>query len=392
ASIDPREREAYASTLGLEIRSGTRGAGSSVEFVCPGGPLDPRPFTPRVDPPRSCPHKYVVDGSSGLGVSRRWAGYSEARGNDRLRLARVLARVSPTLRAPRLEAIESALWLGALVLLALFGPRTRRDAGQPSDAGGVARISLALTGALAFVVAHLNSPPTSFVEARGGTATVALLLLALGARHGSDGIRIGAGIGVWAIALIALSPLAGHGDLLMLLDRLRETLVLGLDLSWATAGTVAAVACGLPLIVALLALGRSLRPGPAASTDQARERRHTRLAMALALAAATFLALRKPGDDLALLQGAAAVFAAGSFFGAGGLGTSRRAILALSAAAIAALPWLGPLLQRTPGGDLVATATQSALVLLALLVASADRRWLSSRPTEGADRAPPTAR
>ena len=202
-------------------------------------------------------------------------------------------------------------------------------------------------------------------------------------------IRLGTGLGVWAIALIALSPLAGQGDLLALLDRLREALVLGLDLSWATAGAVAAVACGLPLIVALLALGRSLRPGP---TGQTRERRHTRLAMAFALAAATFLALRKPGDDLALLQGAAAVFAAGSFFGAGGLGTSRRAILALSAAAIAALPWLGPLLQRTPGGDLVATATQSALVLLALLVASADRRWLSSRPTEGADRAPPTAR
>jgi hypothetical protein len=128
--------------------------------------------------------------------------------------------------------------------------------------------------------------------------------------------------------LLAASPLAGSGDVLALIDGSVERLVLGLGLDWATSR---ALAGGLAVV--------ALMPGLGACADglfESRERRHERaissasasaavsasaiasasvsprqvLRFGLALAVAAALALRKPTDDLALLQGALALLLA----------------------------------------------------------------------------------
>lgn len=70
------------------VRSGSLGRGSRVEFVCPGRRMDPsrEQGGPQGESVmnRMCPDKYASEASAGLGVTGRWSGYSEGRGQDRL--------------------------------------------------------------------------------------------------------------------------------------------------------------------------------------------------------------------------------------------------------------------------------------------------------------------
>ena len=90
AIVAATERELYSSMLGVEVHSGTIGEGSTGEFVCPGQPLDPRGVAASAAIGRSCPRKYMADGSAGLGLASRFPGYTQVIGRDRVRLARVL--------------------------------------------------------------------------------------------------------------------------------------------------------------------------------------------------------------------------------------------------------------------------------------------------------------
>lgn len=65
------------------VRSGSFGRDSRVEFVCPGRRIDPRSNQGESVMNRMCPDKYASEASAGLGVTGRWSGYSERRGNDR---------------------------------------------------------------------------------------------------------------------------------------------------------------------------------------------------------------------------------------------------------------------------------------------------------------------
>ncbi|MCX4245979.1 hypothetical protein [Paraliomyxa miuraensis] len=65
------------------VRSGSFGRGSRVEFVCPGRRIDPRGPQGETVMSRMCADKYASEASAGLGVTGRWSGYSEGRGQDR---------------------------------------------------------------------------------------------------------------------------------------------------------------------------------------------------------------------------------------------------------------------------------------------------------------------
>ncbi len=68
------------------VHSGTLGQRSRVAFVCPGRRLDPRGMLPDQVIEQMCPDKYTSEASAGLGLTGRWTGYVEARGNERFGL------------------------------------------------------------------------------------------------------------------------------------------------------------------------------------------------------------------------------------------------------------------------------------------------------------------
>lgn len=74
----------------IRVESGTFGQRSSVQFVCPGRREDPRGHPGDNVMNRMCPDKYAAEASAGLGVTGRWPGYTEARGNERLGLSRAM--------------------------------------------------------------------------------------------------------------------------------------------------------------------------------------------------------------------------------------------------------------------------------------------------------------
>ena len=110
------------------------------------------------------------------------------------------------------------------------------------------------------------------------------------------------------MVLLAASPLAGRGDALELLAITRDGLF-ELGLAWpiasALAGSLAAVVLMVGAGISAVALIDRSR---ALDDLGGRERRHTALlALLAALSVGVGLALRKPVDDLPLLQGAAAL-------------------------------------------------------------------------------------
>lgn len=122
----------------LRVRSGSFGRGSRVEFVCPGRRIAPR--GPQGDSVmnRMCPDKYASEASAGLGVTGRWSGYSEQRGNDRLGLFRLWGWTrSDDGPGRRVLEREIRLWAWLVLLLVacswLGRPSEARD-GRPANA------------------------------------------------------------------------------------------------------------------------------------------------------------------------------------------------------------------------------------------------------------------
>ena len=134
------------------VYSGTTGQRSRVEFVCPGRRDDPRGARPEAVMSRTCPTKYASEASAGLGVTGRWPGYAEWRGNERLSLAQ---------------------WFGV----------TRLDA--PAGADWIARErwlygTIVLTFVLAVALLRRGAPAIAMLARAGPVAVplVALVLLA----------------------------------------------------------------------------------------------------------------------------------------------------------------------------------------------------------------------
>lgn len=300
AIVPPAERDAYASLIGVEVRSGTTGEGSMVEFVCPGRTLG---SASGLQPSRACPRKYIVDGSTGLGLSSRFPGYMEVRGRDRARIARAIGWPHGDARRDRRSlALESGAWLIAL-LLAGWALARRRSAELGDMAAALAGwAALALASIAATRIGAIGSLDAT----TGGPALLALALLALAPAREGDRPTL-----AWPIAgllaLIAASPLAGIGDVVSLLDATVEALVLGLGLDWSTSR---ALAGGLAVVV--LAAGLGVCAGSLFQGREARQGRAEAIRLALALALGVALALRKPTDDLALLSVGCALLLAAS--------------------------------------------------------------------------------
>jgi hypothetical protein len=297
ALVPAAERHLYASMQGLEVRSGTTGEGSTVEFVCPGQPLDPRGGSASAAIGRSCPRKYLVDGSTGLGLASRFPGHTQVVGRDRVRVAHLLGWPSgDEVDDRRSLALESGIWLLALVIACWLLGRSR----ERSEA---ARVGAGMIGimCLGVVLLVLLAPPRAAASAQGGPTLLAILLVLVPARRNAEPAALPCAL---ALGLLALSPVAGRGDAIELLASTRDAL-LELGLSWSTA-----VALAGSLAVVVLAVGGGIAAVALIEHDprpiRRREKSHM-LALGLALACGIGLALRKPTDDLALLQSAAAL-------------------------------------------------------------------------------------
>lgn len=307
ALLPTAERERYASLLGVVIRSGTIGEGSTVEFVCPGQPLDPRGGSASAAIGRSCPRKYLADGSTGLGLAARFPGHTQVIGRDRARLARLLGWPSGDARTDRrVLALESGAWLLTIVLACWLLARSRSHERSDAMRTSAGAIGIALASLLMLA---LLAPPSAATSSAGGPTVLAILLLLLPTQPKREPAALPCAL---LVALLAGSPLAGRGDALELLALTRDSLLeLGIDwgIAAALAGSLAAITLTIGAgISAQIMVDRiqQLRPGP---EPVARERRHAPalLALMVALTCGVGLALRKPVDDLALLPGAAAL-------------------------------------------------------------------------------------
>jgi hypothetical protein len=146
----------------IVVRSGTTGPRSRVEFVCPGQRDDPRPPRPDTVTSRSCPTKYAPEASAGLGLTGRWPGYAEWRGNERLGLVRALGGSRPLDEASRSDRERERWGIGAiatlLVAVAVAWPSRRRGA---LDLGPATMLVLPL-GVLVVLVAVTQGRPGAF--------------------------------------------------------------------------------------------------------------------------------------------------------------------------------------------------------------------------------------
>jgi len=336
----------------IVVWSGTHGAGSRVEFVCPGTRNDPRPRGPDAVMERMCPDKYSSEASAGLGLTGRWTGYSEGRGLARVSLARLLGW-SQLDEATGLW--ERRLW--AWIALLLFGGLALR----PRWLGGLARGAGALASAAAavLVVMVVWTWPSAQVDGLSAvtwrspwspivwTPALALALvitlggLSSGPGRPRRGWLAGAATGLliaattWALAGdLAALEWAGRGPgegLEALAQGLGAALVRRVAIDLPAAEAIAATSLGAGLLAALAAgLGPLLRLVGALLGSDPRSRKNSAGLVALLVALAGLLVLsRKTLGGAALLGPALALaLAAGTGLAArvGGRGWWARAL------------------------------------------------------------------
>ncbi len=111
---DPTETEHWR----FWVQSGTTGQRSRVEFVCPGRRDDPRGPQPESPMHRMCSDKYANEASAGLGVTGRWPGYAEFRGNERVGLSRLFGWTRSDDAEGR-ALVRTEVLVGAWILLAV---------------------------------------------------------------------------------------------------------------------------------------------------------------------------------------------------------------------------------------------------------------------------------
>ncbi|MGH1347381.1 MAG: hypothetical protein ACRBN8_37815 [Nannocystales bacterium] len=162
ATVEAITLPAVQETLGVSpgaetqpriiVRSGGWGQHSRVEFLCPGKRDEPGGPEPDKLLSRMCPNKYASEASAGLGVTGRWPGYTEGRGQPRVGIAPANAQTRSDVSVVRAERRTGALvWLG-LGLLVLFVPKGRSllERGAPRFTAAVAVAGLTAAVVLAF--------------------------------------------------------------------------------------------------------------------------------------------------------------------------------------------------------------------------------------------------
>lgn len=210
----------------IAVRSGTTGARSSVEFVCPGRRDDPRPPRPEAVMTRSCPTKYAPEASAGLGLTGRWPGYSEWRGNERMGLVRLLGGTRHIDEASRDERARERWGTGVIAIVLVVGSIVAlRRKGLALDLRPAAMLVLPL-GVLVLVVAvtqgHLGALAAfeqapawqSFFDAVGRAAGLWIGLAAIAAwwiprARGHADARVWPWLAAVGVLVLAASDLEG---------------------------------------------------------------------------------------------------------------------------------------------------------------------------------------
>jgi hypothetical protein len=150
------------------VRSGSFGRGSRVEFVCPGRRIDPRGPQGETVMNRMCPDKYASEASAGLGVTGRWSGYSEARGQDRAGLHALLGLTrGDDVEGRRTLERETRLWawlvLALAALVTLVRPAMSVGEGLRGVGGAVG--VLAVAGLVLAAVGSVGEPQVGALPA-----------------------------------------------------------------------------------------------------------------------------------------------------------------------------------------------------------------------------------
>lgn len=148
--------EAEATQPRLVVASGTTGQRSRVQFVCPGKQDDPSGIPDEAVMNRMCPTKYISEASAGLGLTGRWAGYTEIHGNERLGLSRLLGWTRSDDAAGRTVVAREVRWNAwlALVVAAAIGIATVRRRSAAVDTAALSIFAVALVLAAIVWIGH----------------------------------------------------------------------------------------------------------------------------------------------------------------------------------------------------------------------------------------------
>lgn len=376
ALLERRDRPvaAGATEPRLVVWSGTTGRRSRVEFVCPGTTVDPRPRGPDTVMERMCPDKYASEASAGLGLTGRWTGYTEGRGQGRVSLAPLVEEL------PAPGNWEERLWAWLVLACLIPGLRWRGwSAGLLRASGGV--VGAGLAGLLVMVFGTWSMMQVGWLEGGPGWASpwgvgpwvAALPVMLVVALAGRAGLGLAGGtlaLMVWSAGSLAaaalLRPGLAGGSLEAWTAGIAERLT-RVDL--ATAEAIAALGLGAALLLGLAAL---LGPAVRTVATAAGWRRPGSIGLVIVVAAGLVVLSRKTSGGAVLWPTAVALaLAATSGLAAaiGGRGRGLRVADHLAAIGLVGVAALEAVAGRSNGfvlaGSMAAmVAAAASLVLL----------------------------
>lgn len=291
----------------LVVTSGTTGRRSRVEFVCPGSPADPRPRGPDDVMKRMCPDKYASEASAGLGLTGRWTGYTEGRGQARVSLLPLVEGL------PGAGLWEERAWAWILLLVLVVATRSSGWAcGLARATNGLWALGLAVLAVMAVrtwpsvQVGMFEAGPewlSPWALAPWLAVVPVMLAVTLGAGAGwalAGGVLVAS---LWAAGVLAaavlLRPGAAGPSLEAWVAAIGERVPTDLVTAEAVAGLV--LAAGLVRLLVLVIGPGAARVAGAVVPASATSRRSGWLGLGIAVAAAGLLLSRKTAAGALLL-------------------------------------------------------------------------------------------